>query len=384
MAVCMDLANIFGILNGMRGKERNAPHIKALAQRLFADIRSRGLTVGDRYLTTREVSESLEVGLGSAGKAMRHLAEQGILISKQRSGTFVGPGVNKHQHSNVQTIYVLLPEGESSATHWAFQPFIEGIRSAVPKANVQFTFVPESDPVPYVRELVESSRESGQFAGIVAVSSPPKVYRYLSELRVPAVVSGSVYSSELPLSSVDLDNRRSGQLLAQYLVDREHCRIGLLLTGIGRPGVDDFIDGIIDVLTTAGLAPNALIQRFVRDDIEALRAVTKKLLERSDHPTAVITLGSVQVDAVARVVSSLGLLVPDDVEIVFLDSDETTRLLDTTLFPRVTPKVSFLEHAKIIGNILKELLGDPSRLQHVVIPVEFHEPQRPAKQKDVD
>ena len=39
-----------------------------------------------------------------AAKAMRSLAERGILVSRQRSGTFIGPDVEKRRHSKVQTI----------------------------------------------------------------------------------------------------------------------------------------------------------------------------------------------------------------------------------------------------------------------------------------
>ena len=128
----------------------------------------------------------------------------------------------------------MLPAGDPTATHWSYQPFIAGIRSAIPEINVQFTFVPENDPVAYVRELIDGSRASGQFAGVVAVSCPPEVYRFLAELRVPAVVYGSLYSSELPIASVDIDNCQCGRLLTQYLVDRGHRRMALLMTG-GRP-----------------------------------------------------------------------------------------------------------------------------------------------------
>ena len=46
-----------------------------LAERLVADIRHRGLAVGDRYLTAEEVCRVLGVGKTAATKAMRHLAE---------------------------------------------------------------------------------------------------------------------------------------------------------------------------------------------------------------------------------------------------------------------------------------------------------------------
>jgi len=280
-------------------------HVDALAERLVADIHRRGLTVGDRYLTTEEVRRMLGVRKAVAGKAVRRLAEQDILIPRQRAGTFIGPGLQKQNRSRVRTIYVLLPAGDPSGSHWAYQPFIAGIRNSIPEVNVQFTFVPEGDPLPYVQELIEDQRATGHFLGVVAVSCPPEVYRYLSERRVPSVVSGSLYSAELHLSSVDLDNHHSGQLLTQYLVDRGHARMALLSTGVGRPGDNAFLDGVIDTLTAAGLPPNSLIQRSVRNDIEAFRAIAKELLEKPDRPTAVMTRGSFQLAAIAEVAANV-------------------------------------------------------------------------------
>ena len=128
----------------------------------------------------------------------------------------------------MQTIFVLLTAGDPSTCYWQFQPFIAGIHSEIPNVNVQFGFVPEKDSVTYVQELIDGPRASGQLAGTVRASCPPAVYRDAIELRVPAVVYGSVYSSELPINSVDSDNFQAGQLLTQYLVNAGHRRIAAL------------------------------------------------------------------------------------------------------------------------------------------------------------
>jgi DNA-binding LacI/PurR family transcriptional regulator len=364
----------------MLTKAIHLPHITALAEKVVTDIRHRGLTVGDRYLTTAEVGRMLGVQKAMANKAMRHLAEQGVLISRQRAGTFIGPGLKRHKRSQVRTIYVLLPAGDLSATHWAFQPFIAGIRSAIPEANVQFTFVPENDPLGYNEELIAGQRALGQFAGVVAVSCSPEVYRYLAELREPAVVYGSLYSSELPIASVDIDNRQAGRLLTQYLVNRGHRHIAVLMTGAGLPGHNTFIDGIGDVLTTAGLPANALIHRLIRNDLQALQSTAKDLLAVSDHPTAIVTRGSIQAQSVAAVASGLGLAVPDDLEIVFDYEDQTTPHLNMASYPRVAPKSSFVDIAALIGEVLKEVSeGVSSPPKRVLIPVELYVPEQGPK-----
>lgn len=366
-------------MNLMLSKELHSPHVRALAERLLTDIRHRGLTVGDRYLTTEEVGQTLGVGKAAASKAMRHLAQRQILISRQRSGTFIGPGVHKHRRSQVRTIYVLLPAGNVAASHWSYNLFIQGIQKAISSINVQFTFVPEIDSVAYVGELLESSRSAGQLAGVVAISCPPDVYRYLADLGVSAVVYGSLYahSADLPIASVDMDAREAGRLLTQYLLDHGHRRMALLMAGGGRPGDNAFFDGISAALTGAALPHNALVQRLVPNSIEALQATARDLFEDSGHPTGIITHGSEQALAVVSVASDLGLAVPDDVEIVFDHEDQTMPRIDVTPYPHVLPKLPFVDIAETIGKMLKEMSdGGAKRARRVLIPVELHGPER--------
>lgn len=362
----------------MLNTEIEHPQISALAERLIADIRRRGLAVGDRYLTIEAVSQELGVRRAIAGKAIRQLAEREILIPKQRTGTFVGPGLKREIRSKVRTVFVLLPSGDPSAAHWSYQPFVTGIRSEMPDANVQFTFVPENEPVAYVRELIDGARALGQFVGLIAVSCPGEVYSFLAELRVPAVVFGALYSPELPLTSVDADNAMCGRLLIEYLAKRGHRRMALLMASAGRPGDNDFLDGICDAMTAAGLLPNALIHRLSRSHLEGVKVMARDLLERPDRPTAMITRGTYPAEAVASIAMSLGLSIPKDLEIAFTHADETTPRLNASLYPRVEPTTSFTEIAGMLGRMLKEISeGNVKQPQRVVIPVEFHEAARP-------
>ena len=360
----------------MSDTEIHTQHVRALADKLLSDIRHRNLGVGDRYLSTQMVSRMLGIRKSVAGKAIRHLAERQILVVRPRSGTFIGEGMKKNGRSIVQTVIVLLPAEDPVNSHWSTQPFITGIRNEFPGVNVQFAYVPDNNPVPYVRELIEDLQSLGHFAGVVSVSCPPEVYRFLAELHVPAVVYGSLYSSELPISSVDLDNFECGRLLTQYLISRGHSRLALVMTGGGRPGNNLFLDGIGNTLNVAGLGHGKLLHRLVPNDIESLRVTVKNILvDQAEHPTAIITRGCVQGHTVASVATELGLTIPDDLEVAFDHVDETTPHIDISAYPRVVSKSSFAEIAAIIGKNLKEMSENISSCKkREVIPVEFLEP----------
>jgi DNA-binding LacI/PurR family transcriptional regulator len=356
-------------------REEPSPHILALADRLITNIRQRGLAVGDRYLTTDEVSRMLGVRKSVAVAAMRHLSLRDILISRQRSGTFIGPAWGEYLRSKVQTVHVLMQSGEPLVHQWLYQPFVEGIRQAIPEANVQFSFIPDNNPLPYLQELIDGSRTSGQLLGIVAVSCPSAVYRYLAEQRMPAVVYGSVHPSDMPINSVDADNYQSGRLLTQYLIDRGHRRMALIKTSAGLPGTNLFLDGVSDALSEAGLPPNALFLRVIRTDFDTFRAIAKELLQQSNRPKAIVTQGSVQAHIIASVASDLGLAIPDDLDLAFEHECQTAPSDNSLPYPQVRYTLSYTETAAKIGVILKELsngMVQPPR--HIVIPVEFYHP----------
>jgi len=350
-------------------------HVVALAEKVIADVRRRGLSLGDRYLTTEEVARLLSVRKAVANRALAYLAEREILLRKQRSGTFVGPGLGRRVRSAVRNVYALLSSGDPVAQDWAFNPFVEGLRRGMPDVNVQFSFVPQTGSVAYVQELLAGPQAAGQFAGVVAISCPPEVYRYLAKERLPAVVFGTPYSSDLGLVSVDIDNRQCGRLLTQYLIDRGHRRIALLMTSVGRPGENDLLDGIRDSLSEAGLPPHAFIERMTRNDSESLRAITRQLLTMPDRPTGVVCRPGLYADIVAAVAADLHLAIGRDLEIVFDHADQTTSKIDLAAYPHVHPQLSFTEIIASISQLLKQQLdGEVPESKRVVVPVALREP----------
>lgn len=350
-------------------------HVVALAERVIADIRHRGLTLGDRYLTTEEVARLLGVRKAVANRALAYLAQREILLRKQRSGTFVGPGMGRRVRSAVRNVYALLTSGDPVSQDWAFNPFVEGLRRGMRDVNVQFSFVPQTGSVAYVQELLAGPQAAGQFAGVVAISCPPEVYRHLAKERVPTVVFGTPYSSDLGLVSVDIDNRQCGRLLSQYLLDRGHRRIALLMTSGGRPGENDLLDGISDSLSAAGLPPSAFIQRLTRSDRESLRAITRQLLTMPDRPTGILCRPGMYADTVAATAAELQLTVPGDLEIVFDHADQTTSKINLATYPHVEPRLSFTDIIALLGKLLKQQLdGEVPEPKRVVVPVVLHEP----------
>src|SRR5688500_16607115 len=137
----------------MAAGQKTASTLAALAKQLEGDILARGLQPGERYRTAAEASLILGVSPATADRAMNLLVRRGYLTREQGRGTFIGDAIGRRQkRTRVRVVYVLLAEDQKDVTSVQLEDLIDAVRSRISDSNVQFCFVPETDPVGYVRE----------------------------------------------------------------------------------------------------------------------------------------------------------------------------------------------------------------------------------------
>ncbi len=345
-----------------------------IAGRLEADIRTRGLRVGDRYLSTVEAGRMLGVSPATAHRAMQLLVDKSLLVRRTRSGTFVGPAVGADATHRIRTVHVLAtPEKREYASFFASH-FLIGLGRAIPNVNVQFTFIPSHDPVGFVKDLLEDVASTGEVVGFVAVSCPREVYRVLADSGAPTVVSGTIHLDGPDLPSVTLDHFEAGRLLADYLLKKRHRRMALLATTLDRPGDKLLFDGIGAPLTQAGLPHNSLVFEVVSETMSSVRAAMRHLLRIPDQPTAFISRTGSLADMIAASLTEIrphaGEDRRDDMEIVFVD--HKTETVQRSPHPHVQSIHSREEGALMMGEMLKKMHeGQTIEDRQIVIPVEF-------------
>jgi DNA-binding LacI/PurR family transcriptional regulator len=343
--------------------------LEHLAARLEQDIRQRGLCAGDRYLTAPEAANLLGVSAGMAHRAMRMLAQGQMLVRRRNCGTFIGPHFEMKRSTATRTVHVVMPSPGIERDVFPLEPFIYGVRSRL-HANVLVSFLPRGDCQGYVREMVQKAPATGIVAGFVPVSCPHDVYRQLANSGMPTVIVGTPYVDQSDIVSVDVDNHEAGRLLAEYLFARGHRRIALIGAMEGRPGDNDFYDGVSEAMTAAGLPHNALIVRTVPTQPTALTAQLSRLLIKPDIPTGLIVRTTGMARAVSRAFSSLEVKADNRCEIVYqrYQPIEAVELP----FACVQARVSFDIIVGRIADTLEQLgRGNVLDEPRVVIPVEL-------------
>ncbi len=132
-----------------------------LAVRIEDDIRRRGLSPGDQYLTAQELADQLGVSRTTCHRALSLLAERNIVSRRRNSGTFVGPDMQPVASTLVRSVFVLMSSG---------RPFRDSLRNALmsslwselPDIGVHFAKLPADNEVRYAEDLLRSAADGGQ------------------------------------------------------------------------------------------------------------------------------------------------------------------------------------------------------------------------------
>ena len=343
--------------------------LERLAARLEQDIRQRGLCAGDRYMTAPEAADLLGVSTGMAHRAMRALAQGRKLVRRRNCGTFVGPHFEMKRTTATRTVYVLMPSLGIDRDVFPLETFIYGVRTRI-QANVQVSFLPQSNTQAYLREFLHSIPSMGVVSGLVPISCPHDVYRQLANSGVPTVIVGTPYVDHMDIASVDVDNHEAGRLLAEYLIECGHRRIALITAMDGRPGDNGFYDGVSEALTAASLPHNALIMRIVPMQPTALTAQLGRLLIKPDMPTGLIVRSTNMARAVSKAFCNLEVHADRRCEIVYQRYQPIEGI--ELPFTYVRARVSFDNVVGLIANMLEQLgRGEVLDEPRVVIPVDL-------------
>jgi len=345
---------------------------EGLARRLEEDMNRRGLGPGDRYLTAAEAGRLFGVGPATANSAMCVLAERQLLVRYRSRGSFGGPKLKPAAAVDAPSVCVIT-RGESMGIFESVRSdeIISALRQVIGgAANIQFCFSHDRDALSHIRPAIEAGQDATRRFGVIAWSYPRDVYQYLIDNAVPTIVLGTPYAGQDCLPSIDYDNAQSGRLLMEYLIRRGHDRTALLTmtTPDARPGENDFFYGVGEAMSEAHRLPNTLRVRTLPRGLSGIAAEAKVLLAQPDRPTGVIARTEELAGIVIDVALTMGLAVPDDVEIVFKNRRPKTgqRIEQTQLHPAM----NMSQFCEMAGAMLVRLWrGVPLEQKHVVVPV---------------
>lgn len=343
-----------------------------LAQQLEADIRRKQLKPGDPYLRLADAARMLGVGTSTANRALQLLAQRGILERVQRRGTFIGSLKREASPGLLKRVFMLVHRSYLKQEGLVADGVLVGIQGVLPGADVQFNFLPATDPTDYVDGLIGEILRSKEPAGIVLTKVPFVVQRAVKDSGLPAVVHGSLYPSIEGMAWVDQDNLAIARLVANYATANDCSHVCALTREVMFPGDNVVLRELGRLLGAAGHKAGELSVAHLPDDGQAIMSEVTQIVHR--HPTDLCLLCRSEAKAEAAVAA---------IDRLQLKGRRRPRLLVSGLYqrpagdypmPYIFPTMRPEEIGAAIGRLLAAQATDPKAApEHIVIPVELAE-----------
>jgi DNA-binding LacI/PurR family transcriptional regulator len=214
--------------------------------------------------------------------------------------------------------------------------------------------------VDYVHMLLERRVDGMVFicAEITDVRGEHSHYAQLLEQGARLVfVNGG--SESLHVTSVGVDERASGRIATEHLLELGHRRIGFVAGEAFALPTREKARGREEALALAGIDANGDVahDRFTVDGgRRALRAIVESA--NGDRPTAVICSNDLMAIGAMQEATALGLRVPEDLSIVGFDGIEAA---SWTQPPLTTVEQPIDEIAETAIEALRALVDDPEQ-----------------------
>ncbi len=330
------------------------PRVAQLAGMIELDIRRRGLSAGDTYLTSDQVGQMFGVHARMASRAMVILADRKVLERRRGVGTFVGPKAPPPSSVAIKCVHVLITD-ERLRTGFDSNGLMAGLMQAIPGTSLQFHQLPSHGAEAQVRSILQFGQSSGAMLGLVLVGCPRGVQQVVARSGVPALVFGTTHQDTSQLLSLDIDHRESGFLAAEYLRRRGRQRWALVLHETWLPGDNHLGDGIMDAMAQPGVRRPNLTVRSVPADPKLIEAEVRGLLESDDRPTGWIVCGELFCRSTLQEIARHDLVIGRDLDVVRVNYDAL--LEPAPGLPVLTPELDFGQRSREAAAMLARQIG---------------------------
>ncbi|NLX04510.1 MAG: LacI family transcriptional regulator [Phycisphaerae bacterium] len=328
--------------------------MKAKYEQLADHLRQTVLDLdpGQRLPSIRQIGRARGVSQFTVQRALELLEQEGYVTRRSAIGVYsTRPHALNHTARKLEKprVVVLVPEG------WTYQ-MPELIRAALAErgflSHIHFydLAAPANRWLPRIR-----------YEGVILIGwSRPEVLAILQRKNIPFVAQGTQYA-EMPVDHTCGDEKRSGAIAAQHLVDLGHQRLAVLVNEPDFPEVIERRQGFIDFARSQGIDPIVYdCHTRVGDDATAAAAecLQREFAKGPPTWTALLAISSLGAMAALHVLHQRDIRVPHQVSVIAGDERPEAAYLCPAL---TTVAFNLQDRARGLVEILeKRLAGDRS------------------------
>ncbi len=296
------------------------PRYLSVKNALTEEIRSGDLTPGDKLMSERALQKHFSVSYATVARALKELADAGLIVRKWGKGTFVTDAPQ-----TVMNIAVTFNDIHSPNDPYLL-PITNGICQAAAKLNWRSQLYPMPGSQMFSggsQNLLAALLNEGRIGGVISCDpSPPEDMDRLRSMGCPAVSVLNSYPQS-GSSCVIADTASGAEQIIKHLVDQlGHHKLMLVMGGkrnrsarVSRASVR-LCEALLDQCRQRGIRfkdSNIVYEGFRWSNVAY--AVTERL-QGPDRPSAVVCISDSVAMKVVETATQLGLSVPQDLSVV--------------------------------------------------------------------
>lgn len=222
----------------------------------------------------------------------------------------------------------------------------------------------DNDPdkvVQYIRLLKQKNVD-----GIILATGikDEKVVKELISHKIPVALIARDMPA-LAIGTVLVEDFRGGYLATEHLVQLGHRKIAIIVEDLSITSSKERLRGYRYALEERELPfdeNRVLVSDFT---IEGGKALTKKLLDSADPPTAVFACNDLLAIGAIQAAREKGLKIPDNLSVVGFDNSILATIIDPPLTTVAQP-IQDMGH-KVMDLLYQEIQGDKHAKQRIVL-----------------
>ena len=340
---------------GEMGKKQ--PKYVGLVDWIQEQIRSKKFLPGQKIYSENRLKEMFQVSRQTVRHAVGILEEEGVLVRKRGSGTYVS-NIRQENLENKTRIAVVTTYVDG----YIFPKTIQGIEKVLFENGYSVQIAFTNNQISREKTILEDILSRDEVAGIIMETTKSglpnpnlPLYERLRQRKIPIIFINSYYPG-LAIPHVSLNDRMAGEKAVEYLIERGPCKIGGIFKLDDGQGHMRYA-GYLDALQKAGIEIDD--SRIVWIDtamMQRLGEYRNLLIGRLGGCTAAVCYNDQIAFEAASILNSVDIRMPEDISFVSIDDSELALLGDVALTSIPHPKDKLGEKAAL--NLLK-MIQDP-------------------------
>jgi GntR family transcriptional regulator of arabinose operon len=319
---------------------RKVPKHRVVFDFLHSNILSGVYKPGDRLPSEAELGSMFDASRITVAKAVLELQRMNLVTRRPGAGTHVQAQPREDAH----TFGLLIPELGLTEI---FEPICHGMMRSpfarpdallwgnVSGAGISGSRREAAEEAEHLAQHFIGQKVSGVFFAPLELipdrdAANRRVMRMLERARIPTVLLDRCYLPYPERSAHDLvgiDNRRTGYMATEHLLQLGLKRLAFLAEEYSAPTVDARITGFYEALRRHGIRPETeLAWRGSPQD----QGLVRKILE-SSRPEGIVCANDVTAARLMHSLLALGRRIPEEIRVVGIDDIKYAHLLPVPL-----------------------------------------------------